>query len=156
MFKNRLIHIKAAFLLTVFSFNMLVGFACGIGIDMGFNTADSHAHNEPKIHVHADGTEHEHKAPYNHSKHHHEKKKSHNEKEDGCCSDGVTKIAQADKAITYTKSVSNPGSFTVIIAAFCNFDIFYPSQVTESKKYFVRGHHPPIQDIRIAIQSFQI
>ncbi len=155
MFNIKTIQIKATFLLVVFAFNMVVGFACGIGIDMGFNTVETHAQHKYKIHVHADGKKHEHKATHSHSKHHHEKK-SHDEKEGGCCSDGVVKIAQADKAIVHTETVSHPIFFTDFIAAYYHYNIFYESQITEPSKYFVRGHHPPIQDIRIAIQSFQI
>lgn len=155
MFSIRTIHLKAAFLLVVFAFNVIVGFACGIGIDMGFNTVHSHDHTESKIHVHSDGKKHEHKTTHDHSKHHHENK-SHDDTESGCCSDGVVKIAQADKAIPQAETLAHPIFFTAFIAAYYHYDIFYESQITEPNKYFVRGHHPPIQDIRIAIQSFQI
>ena len=40
MNKTRSIQIKAAFLLVVFAFNIFVGFACGLGIDMGFNAGE--------------------------------------------------------------------------------------------------------------------
>ena len=37
------IQLKAALLLLVFGLNTIIGFACAVGVDMGFNT--SHHHN---------------------------------------------------------------------------------------------------------------
>lgn len=154
MNKNRSIKIKAAFLLLVFAFNIVVGFACGLGIDMGFNSHElEKKKNGSKIHVHANGKELVHgpeKGKHNHAdkKHHHE--------EGGCCTDGVVKLAQIEKAIPTTTTFTNPNFTTAFIGTFYSPDIFYKSQFVEPRKYFVRGHHPPIPDIRIAIQSFQI
>lgn len=142
------IQLKAAFLLIIFSFNMMVGFACAVGVDMGFNTTHHHDEEATEVHVHVDG-----------KKHHHEKqehKHTHSNKKDDCCNDKVLKISKSDKALPQTAKLLNPVFFTALIATYYNIDITYPLQVNTSSKYFVRQHHPPIPDIRIAIQSFQI
>ena len=56
MKQNRSIQIKATFLLLVFSFNIVVGFACGLGVNMGFNSHEQeNKKGVSKIHEHADG-----------------------------------------------------------------------------------------------------
>ena len=154
MKKKTFIQIKAAFLLLVFAFNIVVGFACGLGINRGFNSHEfEKKKGDSKTHEHADGKKHVHgpeKGKHNDSG------KKHHDEEGGCCTDGVVKLAQTEKAIPTATTFTNPGFTTAFIATFYSTDIFYKSQVTEPIKYFVRGHHPPIPDIRIAIQSFQI
>ncbi|MFN0082803.1 MAG: HYC_CC_PP family protein [Ferruginibacter sp.] len=148
MSKALSIQLKAAFLLIIFSLNMFVGFACAVGVDMGFNTTHYHEEEATEVHVHADG-----------KKHHHEKaedKHSHKGGNDDCCNDKVIKLSQADKAVPQTAKLLSPVFFTAFVVTYYNINISYPSQVNTSNKYFVRGHHPPIPDIRIAIQSFQI
>ena len=66
---SRTIKFKALFLLVSFSLNSVVGFACSLGIDMGFNSGHHHhEHNDeeqPKeSHTHENGHGHSH-----HSKH---------------------------------------------------------------------------------------
>ena len=151
MKKHKFIQIKAAFLLLVFAFNTVVGFACGIGLDMGFNVSHHKAEKgATKVHVHADGTKHQHES----GKHNHSKKSG--QENGGCCTNDVVKLAQTDKAIPQVACGTNPVFAIAFITIFHCDDIFYTSQVTESAKYFARGYHPPIPDIRIAIQSFQI
>lgn len=96
-------------------------------------------------------------------KHHYQKEseeqfqdKKDDSQKDDCCNDKVAKITQSDKALAHSNGLTNPVFFTAFIYAYYNIGLLYPSQVTESIRYFVRGHHPPISDIRIAIQSFQI
>ena len=140
------IQLKAAFLLIIFSLNMFVGFACAIGVDVGFNATNHH--EEVEVHVHKDD-----------KKHHHEKqehKHTDSKKKDDCCTDKVLKISQTDKAVPQTAKLISPVFFTAFVATYYNINTTYPSQATASIKYFVRMHHPPIPDIRIAIQSFQI
>jgi hypothetical protein len=52
--------IIASFLLTIFSVNTVVGFACSVGIDMGFNSKHHHDEEstEAVVHIHADGKKH--------------------------------------------------------------------------------------------------
>jgi hypothetical protein len=160
MKRNKSIQLKAAFLLMVFSLNTIVGLACSIGIDMGFNTKHHHEEaTEASVHVHADGKKHMH--PKEASTHHHDEAindhhKSKDEK-DNCCNDGVMKITQLDKTVPQgVNVVLNPIFFTAFISSFYHIDVLYPSSETVSIKHFVRSYHPPIPDIRIGIQSFQI
>ncbi len=157
MNQNISIQLKAAFLIIVFSLNMMIGFACAIGIDMGFNT--THHHNdevtEVTMHVHADGKKHEH---HNEAGKHHDEESNHHKAQNGkdnCCNDKVIKITQLDKSIPQSLTLINPVFFTTFISTFYNIDPLFTFQNTSIKK-FVRSHHPPIPDIRIAIQSFQI
>lgn len=129
--------------------NILVGFACAIGVGMGFNS--SHHEEEEtavSIHTHNDGKKH----------HHEEAKHKHtgNDKKDDCCNDKVLKISQVDKTVPQSAKMLSPEFFTASVVVYYYTNISYPSQVNTSNKYYVRGHHPPIPDIRIAIQSFQI
>lgn len=149
MKKSKSIQIKATILLIVFSLNTVIGFACAVGLDMGFN---SHHHDESAI----EATEN----------HHHDKSHQHDEAEvdhhnannhkDNCCNDGVMKFQQVDKNIATSFSLINPLFFTSFLASYYNIDILSSSDRISDIKYFVRSHHPPIPDIRIAIQSFQI
>ena len=163
---NPSIQLKAGILLVVFALNTIVGFACAVGIDMGFN---SHHHDEEAteatVHIHADGKKHIHyNEPSNHShdksSHHHDDADSHHQNskdnKDNCCNEKVMKFVQLDKFVPQPYSAVNPIFFTAFISSFYDIDVVVASQITESNKYFVRSYHPPISDIRIAIQSFQI
>ncbi len=149
MKQKLLIQFKATFLLLIFSLNVFIGFACAVGVDMGFNT---HHHEEEEtavtVHTHADG-----------KKHHHEEadhKHKDNNKKDDCCNDKVLKIFQTDKAVPQLAKLISPTFATVFIPAYYTINNSYPSQVSNFNKYYVCGHHPPIPNIRIAIQRFQI
>lgn len=158
MKKIKSIQLKAALLLMVFSLNTIIGFACAVGLDMGFN---SHHHDEEvteiPVHVHAYGKMHSHN---NEIKNHHEEAehqlhKTANDKDD-CCHDKATQIAQLDKAIPGSFSITgNSIFFTSFVSSFY-IDPLVSTGIDTKFKYFVRSHHPPIPDIRIAIQSFQI
>ncbi len=149
MNRKKSIQFKAASLLIAFSLNTVIGFACAVGLDMGFN---SHHHEECGI----EATEiHQHDSTHHHGDadiHHH---KSNNEK-DNCCNDGVMKFQKVDKNIATSFSSINPVFFTSFLTSFYNIDILSSNNRISEIKYFVRSHHPPIPDIRIAIQSFQI
>ena len=142
------IRLKAAFLAIAFSLNTIVGFACAIGIDMGFNSHHHHDMEATEVHVHKDGKVHLHKKT-SHS-HKHETGK------DDCCNDTVIKLSQKDKSVPQSNIVVSPLIVSPCIVAYYNIDISYPSQINASIKYFVRNYHPPIADIRIAIRSFQV
>lgn len=156
---------KAAFLLAVFFLNTAVGFACAMGVDMGFNTRH---HNEKPassaIHVHADGKKHVHKSPGGHTHgskaHNHEKGHSHEKanSKDNCCKDKVVKLEQADKSRPATViGLHVPANYSVLPVSFYRFNTSeYHSDRIKDIRQFVRSYHPPIPDIRIAIQSFQI
>ena len=157
MNKIKSIQLKAAFLLFVFSLNTVIGFACAVGFDMSFNSN----HHEVEVtktaeHVHDDGKKHLHNIEA--ADHHDENVKDHHETsdKDNCCNDQVTKIIQQDKAIAPSVNIVSPVFFTALISSFYNIDILLSKGVDSHLKNFVQSHHPPIPDIRIAIQSFQI
>lgn len=132
--------------------NTVIGFACAIGIDMGFNS--SHHENDIEVaeqHLHGGGH-------YCAPDHYGDKDKDHHEKKDGddCCNGKVIKFNEVDKSLqnSLTATIS-PVSLPVFIVSNHKFELFYTSNIT-SIKYFVRSYHPPGEDIRIHIQSFQI
>jgi len=156
--------IKALFLMTVFSLNTVVGFACSVGVDMGFNSNHHHVQetNDPVVHIHSDGKKHIHyeeKKNHNHGKsHHHEQANNHQKSKDGkdnCCNDQVLQFEQLDKSVPHSLNIIYPIFLTAFFDAFYNV-ILPSSDIVKDIKQFVRSYHPPISDIRIAIQSFQI
>lgn len=155
MKKNISIQLKAALLLVVFGLNTLVGFACAVGVDMGFNSPHHQGEVAAKeVHVHSDGKKHEHHKKAD--KHGHEETKTEKKENDGCCNDDVQKFQQLDKAITQNaKTVIDAPAFVTIISTFLGIDIFNTIQ-TYPPKCIARYFYPPPPDIRIAIQSFQI
>ena len=151
MKRNRYIQIRAALLLIVFSLNTVIGFACALGLDMGFNDKHHHDGDGTKIQK---SSHHPDKSHHNHADNDHHKSKNDT---DNCCNDSIMKFAQLDKLLAQCSNFTvNPVFFTVFVSTYYNIDALLTSQVTKSIKYFVRNHHPPIPDIRIEIQSFQI
>jgi hypothetical protein len=150
MSKALSIQLKSVFLLVIFNINIFAGFACAVGVDMGFNTNHHHEKDATEIHVHGDGKKHHHEKPA----HNHENR---NKKDkDNCCNDSVIKLSQVDKSVPQPKIVLNPMFINAFAIIYYYIDIFHSSQVGGNDKYFARNYHPPIPDIRIAIQSFQI
>jgi len=149
MNRNKSIQLKAALLLIVFSLNTIIGFACAVGLDMGFN---SHHHEVNAIETdniyHHDKSHHHDEADV----HHH---KTNNDK-DNCCNDGVMKFQKVDKALASSVNSVSPVFYTSFLASFYHIDILSSNNRISDIKYFVRSYHPPIPDIRIAIRSFQI
>lgn len=138
------IQIKALFLLVVFSLNIVVGFACSVGMDMGYNSN----HHEEEM------------SAKNSTQHHDEIDDHHDDSKEcpnNCCKDKVTKIIQSDKLVpqSYTSDF-NPVFLTSFISAFYNSDISPLYLENEQSKYLVRSTLPTIRDIRVAIQSFLI
>ena len=158
MKKIKSIQLKAALLLIVFSLNTIIGFACAVGLDMGFN---SHHHEEEStdvpVHSHSDGKHHQHR---NKVKNHHQEADNHLQKttsdEDNCCHNKVTQILQQDKVIATSINIISPVFFTALTSSFYNVDALLSNGADSHVKHFIRRHHPPIPDIRVAIQSFQI
>ena len=150
---SRPIQIKAAFLILVFSLNTVIGFACAIGLDMGFNAMHHHDEEATEtMHVHADGKKHIHHEKADKD---HQHKKSTDDK-DNCCNNKVIKFSQLDKSVPQSLNPVNSIFFTAFVSAFYNTDVSFLSQGNPNIKYFVRSYHPPIPDICIAVQSFQI
>jgi hypothetical protein len=146
------IQLKAAFLLIVFSLNMVIGFACAMGLDMGFNHKHHHDGDNTKIRKNS----HHQDQSHHHDEADNDCHKSKNDK-DNCCNNGILKFSQVDKSLPQALNFPvNPLLFVAFVSSYYNIDALLTSQAAKSIKYFVRSHHPPIPDIRIGIQSFQI
>ncbi|WP_231424756.1 hypothetical protein [Pedobacter sp. Leaf250] len=151
------IQLKAAFLTFVFLLNTLVGFACAVGMDMGFNAKH---HEDQKVvssvkHTHKNGKHHD------HTKHSHDQSivDHHTSKsqKDNCCKEQVDKITKADKLTQpgFNYSLLSSSFFILPSTVYRIGDaVTFPVNVPNT--YFVRHYRPPIPDVRIAIQSFQI
>ena len=155
MKRNITIRFKAAFLLTVFALNTVVGLACAMGIDMGFNRHHHHDEdeaNETNVPFHADGKKHQHHDEI--VKHHHDSKED--AEKGGCCNDKVINFQNLDKNLNQSANVAiNALAFIAILSSFYGIDIFKPAQVS-AQKYIDLFFHPPPPDIRVLIRSFQI
>ncbi|WP_216823539.1 hypothetical protein, partial [Niastella vici] len=92
---NRTIQLKAIFLLVVFSLNTLVGFACAVGLNMGFNA--KHHHDDDPVSL-ATATSHHHEGSTTHH-HHKELAKSKATGDDNCCTENVIQFSQLDKLL---------------------------------------------------------
>lgn len=138
----------------VFSLNTVLGFACSLGIDMGYNSKHHREEEEMDVHIHANGSKHHHKKKSD--THSHQDTHSHKKEKDNCCNDSVLKLSQAEKMVTQPTKSANPVFFTSFVTVYYNIGIPFFTQTNSVDKYYISGHHPPIPDIRIDIQSFQI
>lgn len=129
------IQLKALLLLIVFGLNTVVGFACSMGMEIGFKK--THQHEEMSA-----------------AHHHDENNDTHKH---GCCNDAVTKFLQIDKSVpqSLTAAVS-PIFFTAFTASFYTIAIAADFKVIPANTYALQRYHPPGAEIRINIQSFQI
>ncbi len=174
MTRNTSIQFKAALLLTVFGLNTIVGFACSIGLDMGFN--NSHHSNEavePSVHIHADGKKHHHQPEsvkanvHVHAdgkKHlHHtepvtktqEEKESQEKGKDDCCKDEVLKFHNLDKNLNQnTRTGIDAPAMIAILNTFFSIDIL--KTLEEPQLHTARYLFLPPPDILITIHRFQI
>lgn len=158
------IQLKTAILLIVFTLNTVVGFACAVGFDMKLN--DSHHADEKAVlaHKHTEPHHPEEKADSSHkhdSSHSHDNAKTDHEHagnaKDDCCTDEVVAFEQIDKRAPQSFDFNFQPVFSVLfLTGFYDFDAYAFDKFVSKRKYFVRTHHPPIPEIRIAIQSFQI
>lgn len=150
----------AAGLLLVFTVNILLGFFCSIGVDMGYNsthhrqTAIISSHHTP-AHSHKGddspvaGKHHsEHQGSGTHSN-------SHSDGDD-CCQTGVLRLTQLDKVVPADQLV-HPIFLPLVVPHTTYTSTLYTRTAIKNIKQFVRNDHPPIvSDIRIVIRSFQI
>ncbi|MES2875342.1 MAG: hypothetical protein V4708_16575 [Bacteroidota bacterium] len=169
------IQFKAAFLLFVFSLSTIVGFACSVGLNTTF-TADHHketsghqqkSHEHGKSHEHAASADHHQTpvSPHEKPSGHHQEEANHHKQvsnpqenpEDNCCKDEVAKFEKGEKrAPQFFNYNLEPLFVTLGFITTYNRDVLESDLHLPSNKYFVRNHHPPIADTRIAIQSFLI
>lgn len=132
------------------------------------NSDNAHQQGEERetkaiVHIHKDGKRHIHhdkKESHSHDKSHagDEVNNAENPKKDkdNCCTDKVMNFQQIDKLIPNSVNIIHPVFFTAFVAVYYDLTLLSHTNVVRDIKPFVRNHHPPISDIRIAIQSFQI
>ena len=144
--------IKALFLLLVFSLNTVAGFACSVGVDMGYNT-HHHEHGKNNTHVHGG----------KHSKHLHSHAKngtafSASQSKDDCFSNDVARFTLLDKSVTDNSlHLQAPIFLLAFTSAFLSQADAIPALTVNSRFQFVRRScFLNDTDLRIAIQSFQI
>ena len=144
----------------VFTLNMVVGFFCSIGVDMGYNS--THHQQTGTIDLH-NTTSHSHNDDYGHSA------RKHNQKHHGsdahskpnsngkdCCQTGVLQLTQLDKMVP-ANHFAHPIFLSLILPHITYTATLYTRTAIKNIKQFVRSDHPPIvSDVRIAIKSFQI
>lgn len=174
MTRNLSIKLKALFLLIVFATNTAVGFACALGVDMGFNTPHhSEIAEAVEVHVHDDGKKHVHEKEVpesnNHvhedgAKHQHDSEPSKQIPADdgqsftkspgGCRSNEVQKFQNLDKNVSVNAGINVP-VFVAILSTY--FDVDFSTALKDFPvNYKARFYYPPPPDIRIAMQRFQI
>lgn len=148
--------IKGLILLLVFSLNTLAGFACSIGVDMGYNKSHHEhdaIHAAQKANKQSDGHLHEHTSA---TEHHNQQSDNHGSKED-CCTNGVKDFIQLDKSLANSNGLQLPVFLVAFVSGF-----FLPTQepsLIDSSIYdAVRRswRYSDDTDLRIVIQSFQI
>jgi len=166
---SKAIKYKALFLLVTFSLNTVVGFACSLGIDMGFNSphhkhdGDGHSRHTHSHHGnnHAEG--------HHHSKHFHAEKSGQSSSgsgntmafktsnDDNCCNNLVVSFQNLDKQVVQKSNLVTPkNSLTSLIVLFIptiNNNVVFVKKVRIPPKIPL-DHSLP--DIRIFIQSFLI
>lgn len=174
MIRNLSIKLKALFLLIVFASNTAVGFVCALGMDMGFNAPNqSEIVEAVEVHVHDDSKKHVHEKEVSESNNHvHEDGAKHQHDSEpskqipvddgqsftkspgGCCSNEVQKFQNLDKNVTVNTGIDIP-VFVAILNIFSGIDL--SNRIKDlPTKYKARFYYPPSNDIRIAMQRFQI
>jgi len=143
----------AVFLLLVFLLNTVVGFACAIGLDPYL---DHTAHRAAITNQH-DHADHHHSDMAHEHDHAHQDHHLAPEAKDNCCKDEVAKLVKDDKLAPVSETLTlQPLAFIALVPVFHQLSISSICLHTPNNKYFVKSYHPPIRDIRISIQSFQI
>lgn len=131
--------------------NTVIGFACAMGVNMGYNV---HHHESEEM----EQQDAMHSASMHHGEaskpgHHHPANES---SKDDCCSHSVKDLTLLNKTVPNKISIVQPVFSIAFVAAYINADIFSYTNAVTNLHSFARSYHPPIPDIRIAIQSFQI
>lgn len=166
---SRTMKYKALFLLVSFSLNSAVGFACSLGVDMGFNS-NHHDHDSGTHHENSDvDNHHEHDGNNSHGhqpgtkSHHNSSGKENNtasftsQSGDNCCKDFVVSFQNMDKMVA--KGCSNVQQQNVAISPFV---ITLILGLNNTKGFTNHFRIPPKEidlpppDIIVFIQSFLI
>ncbi len=129
----------AFFFVIFFSLSTLLGFACSLGINLGYN-AHHHQAKSSSTKGHCPQHGNKQKQPVN---------------SDDCCSNSITHFHLSAKSIVPAFVFSQPLCIIAEIFHIPGANTRYLNVVKDVRLY-ARNHHPPIADIRIAIQSFLI
>ncbi|SFD49414.1 hypothetical protein SAMN05518672_102169 [Chitinophaga sp. CF118] len=152
MKRNRTIQLKAIFLLAVFALNTLVGVACAVGLNMGFNAKHHHEENAVPSAIashHHEGLTHNH--------HHEEETKAKNETEkDNCCNNDVVQFSQLDKLLAHAVNAGIEVPVIVLHLHFLYQSYLSSFPLTRAQIQVVRPYVSSSRGIRVSIQSFQI
>lgn len=146
--------VKALFLLLVFSLNTVAGFACSVGLNMGYN-AHHHEHGKPHVHKYPQGR-HNHK--HRHHQHATTAKLSVAGADNDCCANSVAKFTLLDKSVPDNSlKLQAPVFLLAFTTALLSLTDKEPGVAVNSRFQFVRRScFLNDTDLRIAIQSFQI
>jgi hypothetical protein len=156
---SRWTYYKALLLLTVFSLNTVVSFACSFG---GIFHNFHHKHSLITVQGHSSKGDHFHKHGHEH-KHVHDQSTAPNhgstdpsDSKGNCCSDSVVELQKLDKSVSRSIEAPDIISISIHIAAYSQ--LFSVQAVEETLFATSDRWRPPttIQDLRIVIQSFQI
>lgn len=165
----RAIQYKALFLLVTFSMNTVIGFACSMGVDMGFNAHHHNSHGAGKHHEHSDADHHEeHDGENSHSHQHEAMEPLHldtgnntafftSQHEENCCKDYVVGFNSVDKQLAKQNSTQLKIIYLSPFIATFSF-----TESNNEKGYVLHLRIPPREidysppDIRVFIQSFLI
>ena len=142
------IQLKAAFLIFVFCLNTAVGFACSVGINMVVKSSHHQDEKDALIHKHDNSHTHD-----NANANHHQPAKT----KDNCCKEEVEKFGMANKRAPQSiDSSTGPIFVKSVTSAIYHISVSELNNLVFQTKFFLRSHHPPIPEIRLAIQSFLI
>lgn len=153
------IKLKVLFLLVTFSCNSVVGFACSMGVDMGFNSGH-HKHEEAKEeHEHGGHTPawNTHNHTHNHSNILINASSFNPQSDENCCNNFIVGFQNLDKQLISRADSSGKRKFDYAFFIIHPETIFVQPVYKEPVKTplkFLPFHSPP--DIRVFIQSFQI
>ena len=147
------IRIKAIFLLVVFSLNSIKGFACSIGLNLGYNQ-HHHAEKPAPARAIAASENPDHCGSVENDDATDDASSPASQRD--CCKDEVHQFALLDKSVSPSIKIDAPTELASDVAAIYFLSV-WNSQHVATIHYYVQSDHPPIsRDIRIAMQSFQI
>jgi hypothetical protein len=143
--------VRCVFLLVVFSLNIIAGFACSVGMDMGYNS--NHHIKQDSSHFHDNSHQ-------SHGKTDCHVPVKHSESQgpsDDCCSDEVTRFIKLDKSLETGFQLQAPAITASYLSGFI-IPIFSDDNSSRSIISLTRRSWPSSYHtaIRIVIQSFQI
>lgn len=146
------IRINALSLLTIFALNMVIGFLCSLGIDMGYNS-NHHQGIEPEQ-VSGSFVPACHMAVSDSGSSNNQSSNSND-----CCSGGVVKFLKLDKTTSPTITVDLEKVPVILATYHVNYQpelLQYLGNTSRITHVLMRRDHRPQRDILTTIQSFLI